>query len=90
MYRVVAKLWNHEVQRLYSDRIVSDETRSEVYRLISEVSKDYYCSTVLHTDRKSTAIKLGEDFTGTLPQSVSKYIRAKLSEEFEEIEVGVD
>ena len=90
MCKTVAHLWNHEVQRIFSDRICDDQIRSEVYRNTNEVMKKFFCRPVVDIDsnNKETARKLEGMFSTNLTTNMKKYILGLLQEDLEEMELG--
>ena len=90
MCKTVAKLWNHEIQRIYSDRICGDQIRSEIYRNTNEVMKKYFCQPVIEqgSNHKEASKKLEGLFSTHLCTNMKKYIQGLLQEDLEEMEVG--
>ena len=90
MFKTVAHLWNHEIQRIFSDRICGDQIRSEIYRNTNEVMKKYFCQPVIEADKsnKDASKKLEGLYSTNLCNNMKRYMQGLLLEDLEELEPG--
>lgn len=91
VFKNIAHLWSHEVQRVFADRIVSQDGRSEVYRELMDAIKEFFCVPILTdaNDVRGAARKMEELYSTNLCLNMKKTIRTLLQEDLDDIDQGM-
>ena len=91
VFKNIAHLWNHEVQRVFTDRVIDTDARSEIYRDITDVMQEFFCTPILEKgeDARSVARKMEEKYSANVCVNMKKTIRTLLLEDLGEVEIGL-